>query len=304
VNVTHSIPYIGELAAITSALIWAFASILFERLGKTIRPIEMNLLKGVLAFLFLGATSLILGEKLAALTPLMLVYLIISGVVGIGFGDTAYFAALNDLGTRITLLCCVLAPPMTAGVAYLLLGETLKPNAWIGILITLAGVAWVITEQTGGENPAARKHLWRGLIWAVLANLAQAVGAVISRMTLTQSSITALQTGVIRLAAGSVSILIWMAIRREPIGRWIKTGTSPKLWRDILMAVTFGSCMAIWMQQVALQNTEAGIAQTLLSTSPIFILPIAALRGEKVSLRAVFGAIASMVGVALLFGII
>jgi drug/metabolite transporter (DMT)-like permease len=186
---------------------------------------------------------------------LMLVYLAISGIIGIGFGDSAYFAALNNLGTRITLLLSVLAPPMAAGVAYILLGETIAPAGWIGILITLAGVAWVITEQTGGENPAGKKILWRGLIWGLLANLAQAVGAVISRMALTQSNITALQTGVIRLAAGSFSLLFWMTVRREPIGGWIKTGSRNKLWLDVFIAVFFGACLAIWGQQIALQNT-------------------------------------------------
>lgn len=263
----------------------------------------MNLIKGALAFLFLGAASLIIGERWSALPENMVFFLIISGVIGIGIGDTAYFFAINDLGTRLALLLCVLAPPMTAGVAYLLLGETIQPLGWIGVVVTLAGVAWVVTEETGGENSAVRKNLLRGLFWGLLANLAQAVGAVISRLALTQSTITPLQTAVIRLGGGVFSLLLWITLRREPLGRWIKT-SGRAVWSDIMIVVIFGACLAIWGQQIALQNTEAGIAQTLLSTSPIFILPIAALRGEKISARAVLGAILSMAGIALLFGIL
>lgn len=303
-NIMQGIPFVGELAAIMAALFWAVSSILFEKLGKTIRPIEMNLLKGLMAFVLLGATSLLLGEKFAGFAPMMIFLLIISGAVGIGFGDTAYFAALNELGPRIILLLGVLAPPMAAGIAFLLLGERLPPNAWIGIILTLAGVAWVITEQTSKNSSAEKRIAWKGIVWGMLANLAQAVGAVISRMALTQSNITALQTAVIRLAAGSVVILIWLLVRREPIGKWVKSESSPKLWGNVMLVVVFGTYLAIWLQQIALQNTQAGIAQTLLSTSPIFILPLAALSGEKVTVRAVAGVVASMAGIALLFGLI
>jgi drug/metabolite transporter (DMT)-like permease len=54
---------------------------------------------------------------------------------------------------------------------------------------------------------------------------------------------------------------------------------------------------------VALRFTSAGIAQTLFSTSPLFVLPLAAWSGEWVSARAVLGAVVALVGVALLFGL-
>jgi drug/metabolite transporter (DMT)-like permease len=62
-----------------------------------------------------------------------------------------------------------------------------------------------------------------------------------------------------------------------------------------------GTYSAIWLQQVSLEYAPVGIAQTLLSTSPIFILPIVALRGEKVTWKAVAGAVVSLAGVVILF---
>jgi len=46
---------------------------------------------------------------------------------------------------------------------------------------------------------------------------------------------------------------------------------------------------------------ELGVASTLLSTSPLFVLPIAAMLGETISRRAVLGAIITIAGVALLY---
>jgi len=51
---------------------------------------------------------------------------------------------------------------------------------------------------------------------------------------------------------------------------------------------------------LALQHTYAGIAATLQSTSPLFVLPLAALTGERISLRAVLGACIAVAGVGLL----
>ncbi len=62
-----------------------------------------------------------------------------------------------------------------------------------------------------------------------------------------------------------------------------------------------GTYTAIWLQQVALEYAPVGITQTLLSTSPLFILPIAFLRKEKVTWVAAIGAVISILGVVILF---
>ena len=64
----------------------------------------------------------------------------------------------------------------------------------------------------------------------------------------------------------------------------------------------FGSTyLGIWLQQTSLKFAPTGIAQTLLATSPIFILPIMALMGEKVSIRAILGVLLAIGGISLLF---
>ena len=98
------IQFTGEIAALTAALFWAVSSILFKKLGKTIPPIEMNLLKGTLAIVLFFVTSLVLKEKTADLSLQAVLMLAVSGALGIGYGDTVYFEALNILGARRTLL--------------------------------------------------------------------------------------------------------------------------------------------------------------------------------------------------------
>jgi drug/metabolite transporter (DMT)-like permease len=84
-------------------------------------------------------------------------FLSLSGAIGIGFGDTAYFASLNCVGARRALLLEALAPPLTALFAGVFLGEILPPSAWLGIALTVVGVAWVVLPWVVGVVKSVEK---------------------------------------------------------------------------------------------------------------------------------------------------
>jgi drug/metabolite transporter (DMT)-like permease len=293
--------FTGEFAALLAAFLWAFSSVLFKDLGKTIKPVELNLVKGIGAIILLALTSLLLKETVIALPVAAVLMLCLSGAVGIGFGDTMYFEAINNIGPRRTLLITILAPLMTAILAFIFLDEKIAAYAWLGVMVTALGIAWVVTRRENNredQNIANRK----GILFAFLAALSQAVGAVISRWALTETTISPLQSAVVRLFAGIIFLLIWVAVRRLKLGEWIKSSsefTSPRF--RVILVILLGAYLPLWLQQVAFKNTEVGIAQTLLATSPIFILPITAIQKENVSLREVFGVIVSVIGIAILF---
>jgi len=98
--------------------------------------------------------------------------------------------------------------------------------------------------------------------------------------------------------------LLWVFAGRQPLGKWRHDADRKKIWKLLGLTAFIGTYICLWLQQLAVQGAPAGITQTLLSTSPVFILPIAALRGEKLSGRAVLGALLSIFGVMLVFGLI
>jgi drug/metabolite transporter (DMT)-like permease len=120
------------------------------------------------------------------------------------------------------------------------------------------------------------------------------------------SDISALQTAIVRLLAGIISLVIVILFIQKTRFEWLSGKERGKpsvgvLIRNVALVGLIGTYSAIWLQQISLEYAPVGIAQTLLSTSPIFILPIVALRGEKVSWKAVLGALVSMTGVVILF---
>ncbi|MDX9956137.1 MAG: DMT family transporter [Anaerolineae bacterium] len=299
----------GEIAALSAAAFWAVAAIFYGRAREHIPARELNLIKGILAIILLSLTLAFTGEAAGDWNARAVVLLGISGVVGIGLGDTAYFEALKTLGVRRTLLIGILAPPLTAVIAWIFLGETLPWGAWLGIALTVLGVAWVISEHEGndrstGDNDGkviAKATLLAGIGFGIAAALAQSVGAILSRIALTQTSIGALQSAILRLATGVFTMLAWLALDRRPLGGWHRSKGNGKLWGTVVLAIFMGTYLGVWLQQVAIQYAQVGTAQTLLSTSQLFILPLAALRGERISSRAIIGALVALGGVALLF---
>ena len=151
----------GETAALVAALCWAIASVGWGKAGRQVPPLELNFIKGSVAVVLLTITLALRGDLLVSVEWRAIWLLALSGAVGIGLGDTAYFEAINALGARRALLITMLAPPLAGIVAWAALGERLAPGAWTGMALTIAGVAWVITERIPGSGRPA-SHLARG----------------------------------------------------------------------------------------------------------------------------------------------
>ena len=298
-------PLRSELFALTAALLWAISASLLEKLAHRISPRELNIFKGSIAIVLLLVTSLLMGEDLNGLNAHVVGMLLLSGVIGIGLGDTAYFYGLKDIGSRRALLLFALAPPMTALIGWMFLGETLPLLSWIGIFITVGGVAWVVTERNPQEeNKPDKKVLTRGIVLGTLASLGQAIGLVLSRSVMTTEGVSSLQSAALRLIAGVIFIIIWKIVIKEKYGDWMRNGEAKKTWGLLFVAAFIGTYLCLWLQQMAIQGAPAGIIQTLLSTTPIFILPISAMQGEKITWRSVIGAVISIVGVMMVFGLV
>ncbi|MGG6237303.1 DMT family transporter [Nodosilinea sp. AN01ver1] len=288
----------GELAALMAACLWAIATVMFGRLGKALSPLVLNLAKGAIALVLLALTLLLLGQSTAGLDRQAIGWLVLSGVIGIGLGDTAYFAAINRLGPRRALLLETLAPPIAALMALVFLQEALSTRSWLGIALTLAGVVWVIAERLP-EGATPGRVDYRGVVYGVLAALGQATGAVMSRAVLADTAVDPLWSSLLRLAGGGV-IILGILRYQGPVSGALRPLRSTRLLAGVALAAILGTYLAIYLQQMALKYAATGVAQALTSTSPLFVLPLAAALGDRVSLRAVAGAAVALAGIAIL----
>ncbi|MEM1392105.1 MAG: DMT family transporter [Cyanobacteria bacterium P01_D01_bin.116] len=290
----------GEVAALAAACLWAIASTIYGILGARIPPLQLNLIKGIIAIAFFLVTVLATGELFPSIATLPMCLILLSGIIGISLGDTAFFITINSLGARRTLLMQTLTSPTSAVLGLIFLQEELNVLASCGILVTIFGVAWVISERTTDVKNISAAEFRRGIFFGLLTVVAGAVAAVLSRSAIADTQISPLWAALLRLSAGTLTLLVWTLSRQQSTFRWSSLRDSRTIGTT-LFAAFCGTYLGIWLQQTAIKFTSVGIASTLLQTSPIFVIPFAIWMGEKVSIRAILGVLISIMGIALLF---
>ncbi len=286
---------LGYLAALGSAIAWAFGSILFRRVGEEASPIGMNLGKCILGTFFLGTVLLIIGiEPIDIHTFLILG---VSGLLGIALGDTFFFKALISLGPRTTVLLGTLGPVFTVILAVIFLHERLSALAWIGASLTLAGVSLVLWE--GSPEETVNKKWGSGILYALLAMICTSLGIIIAKIGLAKAP--PLQATFIRILWGAIGLTLWGFINRQ-LGNWTAPFKKPSLLKLIIFAVVVVVFGGFWLSLVALKYIDASIATILNSTEPIFILPMAVfILKEKITIQGIAGAVVAVFGVTLIF---
>ena len=89
------------------------------------------------------------------------------------------------------------------------------------------------------------------------------------------------------------------------MNKWNKVKTAVKNKRGMLftgLGSVFGPFLGVSFSLLAVQNTNTGIAATIMAIVPVLIIPPAILIfKEKVNLKEVIGAMIAVGGVALLF---
>jgi drug/metabolite transporter (DMT)-like permease len=290
----------GMGAALTAAFLWAFASIIYGRLGRVLSPLWLNLLKGGMAIAMLMATAVMLGQAWPRIPGVNLLMLLGSGAVGIGIGDTAYFGAINRLGARRCLLLKALAPAVGSLIAWVWLQEALSGMAILGMGVTISGITWVVSERSQASVSPKVDAIGLGL--GLVAALMEGLGAVLAHGALLQSGVDPLWSATIRLVGGMVLVvpMLLYETRFAPKEKVPLPKPWPKLLLIIAVASFFSTFLGIWLQQIALKYSPTGIAQTLGATSPLFVLPMAKVLGEKLSGRSIGGAVVALIGVAIL----
>ena len=265
------------------------------RLGNSVSALGMNVGKGLVALLCLGAVVLPSGPAAPAGGALML--LALSGLLGICVGDTLYFLTLQRLGARLTLLLTTLVPVATVVAAVVLLGERIGEWGWLGLALALAGVAYVLWERSPRQH--LRQRFVSGLCWGAAFILVEAAAILLTKVGVAE--LPALDATLIRQAAALMGLAVWLAITRSFV-RTMAPLNDRRLLAILITGAVIGAFLGTWLSVLGLKYTYAAVAATLNATSPLFVLPMAVLvLKESVSARAVVGAVVAVGGVAVYF---
>jgi drug/metabolite transporter (DMT)-like permease len=231
-------------------------------------------------------------------------YLLASGVVGLVLGDLCTFRAYLELGARRTMVVSTATPIFTAALAWLALGERVTPIEALAMLVIVLGVALGGGRAHRGRRRAGPR-LTRGTLLALGGALGQAGGLLLSKRGLAEpllapgdgySSIAGTQ---IRMIAGVVGfVLVLTAVPLVAAGR--AGGARPRAIGWTAIGALFGPGLGVALSLYAVTHAHAGVAAALMATTPVLVIPLVALRGERVGARGVVGALIAVGGTALI----
>lgn len=286
---------VGVIAALVSAASWALGSVLWRRVGGGLSAYSMNFIKGIIGCVYLFAAVLVVGA--GEVDARAVFYLAVSGIVGISIGDTFFFAALLNIGPRLTSLMGTLTPVFTALVAVVALAERPGSAVWAGILLVCAGVAWVLATKTYGDNIVRDKR--KGVICGVMSVLCTVIGIILAKKAL--ADVSAIQASLVRMLFATAGLLFWGTVTRN-LRAWVRPLADVALLKKLSLIMVLGTFGGFFLSLYSLKLIDAAVASSLISTTPLFVIPVAALLlKEKMSARAVLGAGVAVGGVVLIF---
>ena len=302
--------YIGELISIGVAFSWTATALLSEFGSKRLGNLTLNVLRMGLALVFSLVLFLVVtGNPLPpGASSEAAGWMLLSGIVGYVIGDFCLFQCYIIIGSRYGQLFMTLAPLAAALMAWVTLGQQMTSMSIIAMFITLAGIGISVLGRSEHHKVGLKLPL-NGVLFAIGAAMCQGIGLVLSKIGMDHYEVTAnmpdwlvpFSANFYRCVAGIIGFTMLLYFRKglDPL----REAMHDKKGLAVATATTvFGPFVGVGFSLMAVQYTAAGIASTLMAMTPIIILlPSYWLFHQKITWRAVVGAVISVVGVSLFF---
>lgn len=291
--------------AIVTALFYAIGSVFSTRLSRIMGPLPANFWRLLTAALILGAITWGFFPQSFS-TPVFL-WLLLSGFVGFGIGDAALFIAYSALGSRLSLLFLVcLGPVFGAVIEYQWLGTRISQKEIIGIGVILLGIIIALLPSARDGLKKATRAPW-GFVFATLAAVGQAIGAVLTRNAVQLAEVSdltvpgisqAFQRSLGGLVFSGLAYAIWTT-------RGLKVKTPEKKAKFVpfwfIGTALFGPVIGVSCFQGALTALPSAIVLAVIAITPLLVMPLARLvEKDTPSPSALIGTIVAVGGVVYL----
>ena len=288
--------------AILASLCWSISSLISVDISRTIGGLVFNRLRlfFVSIMLILYTTAI---DTWKTIELDLLNIIILSGVIGVFFGDTLLFIALQKIGPRRNNILFALAAPFTILLNIFFLKQNMTLIELIGCFTVFIGVVIAIAYGTNKENShrweSIEGSLYLGIIFGILAALCQAIGLIIMKPIL-DLGVDPIASAAVRTSVSAILLsFTFMSNNKYLVS--LNPITMKLVFKSIISGF-LGMALGMSLLLVALQHADAGIVATLSSTSPVLVLFLIWVLTKKLpTLGAWIGTILAIVGTGLIF---
>jgi drug/metabolite transporter (DMT)-like permease len=301
------------MISIGVAFSWTATALLSEFGSKRMGNVTLNFVRMAITLLFSAILFwVVTGSPLPAkASGEAYGWMMLSGLVGYVIGDFCLFQCYIIIGSKFGQLFMTLAPITAAIMAWLTLGQQIKPLGILAMLVTLTGIAITVLGRSDGSHRLSLKLPLNGVLFAIGAAVCQGVGLVLSKIGMDhyESSLASpcepwilpFYANVFRCLAGIAGFFL-LLVFREGFGSLRKNVTDRTSMTAATLTTIFGPFVGVGCSLLAVQHTSAGIASTLMALTPIIIiLPAWWIFKQPITAKSVIGAIISVIGVSLFF---
>lgn len=288
--------------ALLTTVFFSLSAIFANRSIAAVGRTRANLGRLLVAVLCLGTYAHTVGGGMSGAGC---AWFVLSGVIGMGLGDLASFAALPLLGSRLTvLLTQCLAVPVAM----------LTERAWLGTRLSSAQIGWAVVIVGGvmlavtpsRRSPPRVRVRPLGFLWGGLAAAGQGLGAVASRRANELAALAGEPTDGItaayqRIVGGLMITTLYFAVvalvrpRPAPAAP-VRPTLRAHGW--VVLNALCGAVIGVSCYQWSLSTTPSGIVLPIVATTPLVIVPLAWwIEGERPQLRSMAGGVVAVAGV-------
>ena len=258
----------GIISAFGASISWTYACFIWRSHTNRFKSLDINLVKNIIAFLIFIPALINLNDVTGWQNVFIL---LLSGVIGIGLGDTFYIKSLKIIGTRKTLSIETLSPLIAALSGEIFINEHLTIRSWIGILIISSSLFIILRKKTNFIETKSlyfEKNNLKIYLIPLMSVLCAVLGGLLSRLVFLKSNFSPFLTTEIRLL-GAITFLVF--IKKFRINFFIRK-LEKNQQKRFLLSILLGTNIGILLQQIVFKTLPIGIGWTLLSTSPVISL--------------------------------
>jgi len=294
---------IGELAALGAAVSWTISATLYRKALQEAKPISANIVRltCTIAVLLLFLAAIGRFGVLMSLPTDVVALACISGIIGLGFGDTLYMSSLKLMGVARTVPITCTYPLFNLLWAVFLVGEPVTLPVVLGAVTIVFGI-WLLSQgKKANANEVQSKIFVKGVTSALATAIVWSVSITMINMAVKETPDLdhALAINTVRVAAIAVSLLASSFIIDRDLGFL-------KVQRKTLVALIAGGIVALgfgwFFLTYSFIETLESRAVPISSTTPLFsTLAGIVLLHEKATARNALGSVIIVVGIFLIF---
>ncbi len=295
--------YFGFGAALSAAIFWSIAVIIFKSASEEISPFLITALKNTIAticfiFLFYFTDISIWYDGFDKLDYFKI---LVSGILGMGLADVIFLYALSKIGAnRIALINCF-EPVVIYILSFLFLNTVLSNQQFFGFMIVVIAILIINYEKDMDDIDPNLKR--QGIMLQITAVVLSSIGIVLIKPVLSKVS-------------GQINIQLWVTAFRLLPGvfvAWIiflfqknkikllQPLKKSSIIKKIIISSGLGTFVALSFWIIGYANIKhPPVASILGQTSVIFIIALSwVFLKEKITSIRLIAMFFALVGVCL-----